>query len=108
MSITHCPTCEEPLRQFPSCGQCVNPYCNDYTRHPRLSPLPGHQDLDACLAALAQVDQVGGTPMLAQFQDHLLSQKQALSSIPEMAGKVLAIDSALHELDLYLSLKGLI
>lgn len=61
MSITHCPTCKEPLHQFPSCGQCVNPRCDDYTEHPRLSPLPGHQDLDACLAAPAQVDQVGGT-----------------------------------------------
>lgn len=44
---------------------------------------------------------------LVQFQDHLISQKQALSPIPEMAGKVLAIDSALHELDSYLILKGL-
>ncbi len=44
---------------------------------------------------------------LLQFQDHLISQKQALSPIPEMAGKVLAIDSALHELDSYLILKGL-
>ncbi|CAB5696639.1 hypothetical protein [Comamonas aquatica] len=29
---------------------------------------PGHQDLDASLAAPAQVDQVGGTPTLEQFQ----------------------------------------
>lgn len=68
MSITHCPTCKEPLRQFPSCGQCVNPRCDDYTEHPRLSPLPSHQDQSARLAASAPVDQVGGTLTLEQFQ----------------------------------------
>ena len=66
MSITHCPTCKEALHLWPSfnggtCLFCINPHCPENTEHPLLSPLPGHQDLDASLAAPAQVDQVGGT-----------------------------------------------
>ncbi|MEN5424676.1 hypothetical protein ABE607_17590 [Comamonas aquatica] len=38
---------------------------------------PGHQDLDASLAAPAQVDQVGGTPTLEQFQRWLEDKAHA-------------------------------
>lgn len=83
-----------------------------HTPNTPISSPPGHQDLDASLAAPAQVDQVGGThhdqSRLIKFQDYLISQKQALSSIPAMAEKVLSIDSALHELDLFLLSEGLI
>lgn len=34
-----------------------------HTPNTPISSPPGHQDLDACLAALAQVDQVGGTQL---------------------------------------------
>lgn len=40
---------------------------------------PGHQDLDASLAAPAQVDQVGGTPTLEQFQRWLQKKVHAAS-----------------------------
>lgn len=80
------------------------------TPRPVSSSPPGHQDQSARLAASAPVDQVGGTHhyLLIKFQDYLISQKQALSPIPAMAEKVLSIDSALHELDLFLSSEGLI
>ena len=39
-----------------------------HTPNTPISSPPGHQDLDACLAAPAQVDQVGDTPTLEQFQ----------------------------------------
>jgi len=40
-------------------------------------------------------------PTLQDFHAHLLNQRESLSLIPAMAEKVLAIDCALHELDLY-------
>ena len=42
-----------------------------------LSPSPGHQDQGARLAASAQVDQVGGTPTLEQFQRWLENKAHA-------------------------------
>ena len=75
MSATHCPTCKEALHQFPRCGQCVNPHCDDYTEHPRLSPLPGQEDQSARLAASAEVDQVVDTPTLEQFEAFLHSRR---------------------------------
>lgn len=45
-----------------------------------ISPLPGHQDLDASLAAPAQVDQVGGTPTLEQFERWLDDRMISLAS----------------------------
>lgn len=110
------------------CAGCEFPPANSPRR---LSPAPAPESQGESVAAPAEVGQVMGThhdlceckfcvcipdalklatqifPTLAQFQDHLMSQKQALSPIPEMAGKVLAIDSALHELDSYLISKGL-
>lgn len=69
------------------------------------SPPPALTSPSESVAAPAEVGQVAGT--LHHFQDYLLSQKQALSPIPAMAQKVLSIDSALHELDLYLFGEGL-
>lgn len=45
-----------------------------------LSPSPGHQDQCARLAASAQVDQVGGTPTLEQFERWLDDRMISLSS----------------------------
>ena len=72
------------------------------TRHitPPISPLPGQEDQSARLAASAEVGQVEGT--LQDFRDYLLNQRESLSLIPAMDGKVLAIDCALHELHLFM------
>ena len=67
------------------------------------SPLPGQEDQSARLAASAEVGQVEDT--LKDFRDYLLNQRESLSLIPAMHEKVLAIDCALHELDLYLGCK---
>ena len=76
------------------------------------SPPPAPTSPGESVAAPAEVGQVGGAyhdqTLLIKFQDYLISQKQALSSIPAMAEKVLSIDSALHELDLFLLSEGLI
>ncbi len=65
-----------------------------------ISPLPGQEDQSARLAASAEVGQVEGT--LQDFRAHLLNQRESLSLIPAMGEKVLAIDCALHELDLFM------
>lgn len=69
---------------------------------PRISPIsspPGQEDQSARLAASAEVGQVEGT--IQDFRDHLLNQRESLSLISAMEEKVLAIECALHELDLY-------
>jgi len=75
----------------------------------RLSPSPAQESQCESVAAPAAAVQGEGTidlSILNKFQDYLLSQKQALSSIPAMAEKVASIDSALHELDLFLFGEG--
>ena len=66
MSITHCPTCKEPLHLWPSftggtCLFCINPHCSDNTEHPRLSPAPAQQSPSESIAAPAEVGQGLGT-----------------------------------------------
>ena len=60
-----------------------------------------------CLACEFPTDLSSRAGDLHSFQDFLISQKQSLSSLPEMAEKVASIDAALHELDLFLFGEGL-
>lgn len=50
---------------FPKCPKCNStlPIATGVCAQCPQSPPPGHQDLDASLAAPAQVDQVGGTAL---------------------------------------------
>lgn len=61
--------------------------------------VPSAKQGEAVSVAAPGLVGVGGT--LQDFRDQLLNQRESLSLIPGMEEKVLAIDCALHELELY-------
>lgn len=83
--------------------RCIGAGCE-----PRVRPLPGQDGQGVSLAAPAEADQVEGTPTstpcptpFSAFRSHLNLMRDSFEDLPCMAGKVLAIDCALHELDLF-------
>ena len=85
--------------------RCIGAGCE-----PRVRPLPGQDGQGVSLAAPAEADQVEGTPTptptpcptpFSAFRSYLNLKRDSFEDLPCMTGKVLAIDCALHELDLF-------
>lgn len=95
----------ELLSDLKQCAAaCIGAGCE-----PRVRPLPGHGQ-GVSLAAPAEADQVEDTlthtlEPFSSFRYYLTVQRDSFEGLPSMTGKVLAIDCALHELDLFMQFK---
>lgn len=77
LNLKFCPNCGERLSYTSFEGYCAFADCLWNNEE---CTSPGHQDQGARLAASAQVDQVGGTPTLEQFERWLDDRMISLSS----------------------------
>lgn len=85
MSITHCPSCREPLSTLNGAGVCINVHCNDGTLHVDFVHPSAQQCSGSCVAAPAEAVQGEGAPSpklpnVADFRAWLWFRRDALEN----------------------------